>query len=145
MVLTLENCTALNSISNKERTTFCYILIAQVFIRVVVRAVGGHHILEVVCGEPGSVWVSTVILEGAVGSQIIEIWDCHWPQNPVPICHSTEMDFSGDQPSFASDRDATPPTNCCFSSDATISLVFSVSILCILCNQQVLSVLAGSN
>lgn len=34
----------------------------------------------------------------------MEIWDCHWLRNTVPICHSIETAFSGDQPCFASRR-----------------------------------------
>lgn len=66
------------------------------------------HILEVVCGIPGDVGASTVILEGGVRSQIVEIWCRHWLQSLVLICHGTAMAFSGDKPCFVSDGDVTP-------------------------------------
>nr|WPK86747.1 NLRC3-like protein 133 [Sebastes schlegelii] len=54
-----------------------------------------------VCDNPGSVGANVVILEDEVRSVIVEIWDCHWLQNFIPISHCIEMAFNDEKPCFA--------------------------------------------
>lgn len=63
------------------------------------------HVLEVVCGNPGSVGGSVVILEDGIWSQIEEIWGCHWLQKLVILQH-----WDGLQPSCCPHTLILPPS-----------------------------------
>ena len=83
-------------------------------------------------GRPSSLmnplWVQAFL--DRVWSQTVEIWDCHWLQNLIPISLCIEIASNDDEPGFSSERDAVPhhhtaPTKRFDSIGAAIGIEFS--------------------
>lgn len=58
---------------------------------------------DVVCGDPEGHEGQHEILEDRIQSQIVEVWDCRWPQSVILVFPATEMVHSGERSSVAAD------------------------------------------